>query len=84
MTPVTEHKAARILAGGRLKITSLGADGITAICLGDTADSAYEVGQDPGGWRCSCPARRECSHIRALKLVTVFNLRRPARTGETE
>ena len=77
MTLVTEEKAARILASGRLKVISAGGDRITATCFGDTADSVYEVGQDPGGWHCACPARRECSHIRALKLVTVFNLQRP-------
>jgi len=76
VTPGTEQKAARILACGRLT-TSLVGDGITAVCFGDTGD--YEVGHHAGGWHCACPARRECSHIRALKLVTVWNLPRPPR-----
>jgi hypothetical protein len=76
MNPATEQKAGRILAGGRLKVTSAVGDCITATCFGDTA--AYEVGLDVSGWYCSCPARRECSHVRALRLVVVWNLRRPA------
>lgn len=77
MTPATEEKAARMLSGGHLKIHTASTDYISAVCFSSTSQVAYEVSRDPGGWHCTCPARQECSHIRALKLVTVWNLRWP-------
>lgn len=77
MTPATEEKAARILSTGRLKVGQLGEDTITAVCFAESEDILYEVTFGAGGWRCTCPARRECAHIRALRLVTVWNLRWP-------
>jgi len=77
MTPATEQKAAAILAGGRLTVVEVTAGDVQAVCLG-SAGQVYRLGLDAGGWGCSCAARRECSHLRALKLVTVWNLRRPA------
>lgn len=67
----TEAKAARYLAEGRLTITAVTGDYVTAICRGD--GEFYHLGHTPGwGWRCSCPARRDrCSHLIALRSVTV-------------
>ncbi len=75
-----EAKAARLLAGGRVTVTSVTGDHVSAACQGDTG--AYDLGYDPrrpGGWWCSCRASangRTCSHLLALQLVTVR--RRPA------
>lgn len=70
-----QTKAARLLASGRVTIRRLNDDVIVADVRGDSAD-VHEVGWDPEGWRCSCPAVGRCSHVRALMLVV---LRAPAR-----
>ncbi|HEX6520945.1 MAG TPA: hypothetical protein VF070_13180 [Streptosporangiaceae bacterium] len=75
MTPAAEQKAAAILTEGRLTITYLSGDWITAKCTGSSG-TGYDTGHDPGGWNCTCPAHRECSHIIALKRVTLASPRR--------
>lgn len=69
-----QTKARRLLSEGRVTIRSLTSDRIVADVRGDSAE-VHEVGWDPDGWHCSCPARR-CSHVRALMLVA---LRSPVR-----
>jgi uncharacterized Zn finger protein len=70
----TAGKAARYAAEGRLTVTRLDGDELTATCLGGNG-AVYDLGHTPGrGWWCSCPAWSECSHLVALQLVAV---RRP-------
>lgn len=78
MTPATEAKAARILASGALKVVYLVGTEIIATCRSMSGAALYTLGSNAGGWHCSCPARRECAHLRALKLVAVINLRAAA------
>jgi hypothetical protein len=62
-------KASRYLAEGRLTVTSVNGDRVTAWCRGD--GEVYELGHDLArGWYCGCPARRDCAHLAALRLVT--------------
>jgi hypothetical protein len=66
-------KAARYLQEGRLIVTSVNGDRVTAWCRGD--GEVYELGHDLArGWYCGCVARTDCSHLTALRLVTT---RRP-------
>ena len=69
------EKGRILLAEGRLTVLKVGDeyDGlIQAVCRGDSA-KVYDLGYDPRKreWRCTCEARGECSHLIALKLVTV-------------
>jgi hypothetical protein len=73
-------KARRYLTEGRLLVLEVGLDQITAFCRGDGA--FYRLGYAGGDWRCDCPARtRRCSHLRALRLVTVAYPRDLIRAG---
>lgn len=62
-----EAKARRYLVEGRLVVSAITGDDITATCRGQ--GGSYDLGHD-GGWWCSCPARRRCAHLIALQLVT--------------
>jgi hypothetical protein len=67
-------KARRFLAEGRLLILEVAVDRIAALCRGDT--DLYSLGYAADEWACDCPARsRRCSHLQALHLVTVADLR---------
>ena len=68
-------KGARYLTEGRLIVTGVLGDHVTAVCRGN--GEKYDLGHTTGrGWHCSCPARTDqCCHLTALKLVTT---RRPA------
>lgn len=66
-------KGRRMLAEGRLTVERLTPSGlIVARCRGDSG-AVYALGFDPDGseWRCTCPSRGRCSHLRALQLVVV-------------
>ncbi|HEY1701190.1 MAG TPA: hypothetical protein VGG75_15910 [Trebonia sp.] len=64
------NKAHRLLTSGRVLIVRVRLDLIIAIVQGDTG--SHDVRHDPSGWSCSCAAKRaNCSHITAVKLVTV-------------
>lgn len=69
------EKSLRLLQEGRLMVTKVDPDRrlVVARCRGDGA-SVYTLGHDPGTneWRCTCEARGECSHLKALKLVVVI------------
>ncbi len=65
----TDEKAARLLTSGNLRITRLDENHVHAEVRGD--HETYDVLYFDGRWRCSCPARTDCSHLRALWLVTV-------------
>jgi uncharacterized Zn finger protein len=65
-------KAVRLLRDGRLTVLRVDGDHVEAECAGDTG--TYRLGHDPGrpgGWWCTCPARRTCAHLAALHLVAV-------------
>lgn len=77
MTTTMERidKARRLLIEGRLTVEKVdtGRGMVYATCRGDSG-TVYQLGFDPrgqGSWRCSCPARTTCAHLRALQLVTV-------------
>ena len=69
-------KGRRMLTEGRLTVTrinnSMDSDGvISGRCRGDDG-AVYSVRWTlHGGWHCTCPAKGNCSHLVALKLVTV-------------
>lgn len=66
-------KARRYLTEGRLTVHTLTPDLIAASCRGDSAVE-YRVHWEPPGWKCTCPAHTPaCSHVRALKLVTLVD-----------
>lgn len=65
-------KAARYLVSGRLVVALVTADEIRASCRGDSG-SVWELGCTGASWWCSCPARGVCSHLTALKWVTLVN-----------
>jgi uncharacterized Zn finger protein len=64
-------KAARYLTEGRLTIEYVVGDTVRASCRG--SGELYRLGHEPGrGWWCSCPVRTDqCSHLAALRSVTV-------------
>lgn len=65
----TDDKARRLLSTGKLRIVRMDKDFIHAECKGDNA--VYDLFYKDEHWYCSCPARIDCSHLRALWLVTV-------------
>lgn len=66
-------KGRRYLTEGRLTVHTVEDDLIVASCRGDSA-VVYRLTWDPGGWDCTCPAVTDkCSHLRALRLVTLVN-----------
>lgn len=62
-----DAKAVRYLATNRLIVVEVSPDRIRAWARGERT---YRLGLDGAEWWCSCPARRECAHVRALQLVT--------------
>lgn len=68
-------KAARLLTSGAVTIVRVDGDLVDARVRGDSG--TYMVRRDPAGWWCSCPVRRpDCSHITAVRLVTVATIGR--------
>lgn len=68
----THDKARRLLTEGRLEVERRDGAVIVASCRGDSGEQ-YRLGHDPARaphWRCTCPARTACSHLKALWLVT--------------
>ena len=66
------EKAKRLLLFGRLRVTHVDGNVIQALCRGDSGE-VYHLGHDPSDvsfWSCDCPARTDCSHLRALWMVT--------------
>lgn len=61
-------KARRLLRDGQLRVGEVHGGRVRATCRGDSAD--YAITREPGGrFRCDCPARAVCAHLRALALV---------------
>jgi len=75
-----DAKARRYLVEARVRILHCDEEAgiIEAEVRGDAR--LYAAGRDPEGWHCSCAARtRDCSHVRALRLVTILEPREDAR-----
>jgi uncharacterized Zn finger protein len=64
------HKAMRLLVAGRLRVLRVEGELVVAECRGDSG-AVYKLGHDPRKkqWRCTCPARTDCSHLNALWAV---------------
>lgn len=64
------HKALRLLTQGRLRVLRVEGELIVAECRG-VSGSIYKLGHDPRKkqWRCTCPAKTDCSHLNALWAV---------------
>lgn len=66
-----------------LLVLEVAVDRVAALCRGDTG--LYSVGYAADEWACDCPARsRRCSHLRALRLVTVADPRHLGRQHSSE
>lgn len=72
MTATLERvsKASRLLIDGRLLIERVDRLFVKASCRGDSGE-VYKLGWDGARWFCNCEARGDCSHLRALWMVTV-------------
>jgi uncharacterized Zn finger protein len=65
-----EAKGRRYLLEGRLHVRAVTDRHIAATCRGD--GEIYYLSGDEQGWSCSCPAATlRCSHLVALRLVTI-------------
>lgn len=66
-----QAKALRLLVEGRVAIRSVHMDEavIHAYVRGDSGRTRF-VRYHVGRWSCPCPARGDCSHIKAVQLVT--------------
>jgi len=64
------HKAMRLLTSGRLRVVRVEGPLIVAEIRGDSGVT-YSLGHDPRKkqWRCTCPAKTDCSHLNALWAV---------------
>jgi hypothetical protein len=74
------EKARRYLVEGRVIVTTAGPDHVAATVRGD--GHLYHCGFARGHWHCTCAAGRDCSHRRALRLVTAPDLDRYPTTQE--
>jgi uncharacterized Zn finger protein len=64
-----EEKAERLLLDGAVTILSVPmSDALSAVVHGD--HDVYSVYRETDRWRCTCPARKKCSHIEAVERVT--------------
>jgi uncharacterized Zn finger protein len=68
-----QAKARRLCAEGRVTVRTVTDLAIVAKVRGDSA-AVYHVTWSPGGWSCSCPSLRRCSHIGAVQLCTLAPL----------
>jgi uncharacterized Zn finger protein len=60
-------KAQRYLCEGRVILTEVARGKVAASVRGEGA--IYRTGYN-GEWWCTCPAVRDCCHVRALRRVT--------------
>lgn len=78
-----ETKAIALLTEGRVQITFAGEQFVRARIRGDHGIYDTQWHRNTG-WSCSCAAHGECSHRRALGLVTMHSVGRLLdRTGPT-
>lgn len=69
----TWAKAFRLLVEGKVRVTFVSEAGylIHATVQGDHATYFVDYGlSQQDRWTCSCPARTDCSHMRAVQQVT--------------
>ncbi len=69
MTETVADKADRLLTTRCVQVKACGPETVVAVVRGDT--SVHDVDLHRGRWSCSCAARRNCSHLEAVWLVTV-------------
>lgn len=76
-------KARRYLTEGRIIVTGVGTETITALCRGDGV--VYQLGWNAtDDWLCDCKAMSpRCSHLLALKLVCIATKPHPDKHTET-
>jgi hypothetical protein len=70
MRETTRGKARWLLVANAVNVRLVTADRIVAFVRGE--HGTYGVELSPDGWHCGCPSFRPCSHIEAVKLVTVL------------
>lgn len=63
-------KAKRLLQEGRVMVRAANGSSVDALVRGDSA-SLRHVCYEFGNWSCDCAYRGDCSHIRAVRLVTL-------------
>jgi uncharacterized Zn finger protein len=64
------NKGRRYLVEGRLRIQAVSDRHVAAVCRGDSG-VMHQLAVDHRSWSCSCPAAGGCSHLVALRLVTL-------------
>jgi uncharacterized Zn finger protein len=62
-----------MLLEGRVRILRVDGDLIVAECRGDSG-AIYEI-THAARWSCTCPARTDCSHLRAVWRVVAVEER---------
>ena len=66
-------KAGRYLTEGRLILTAVTANTVSALARGD--GRIYEISGHGNVWSCTCPARSlNCSHLLAVRRVVAINV----------
>jgi len=63
-------KARRLIDEDRVQIVVAGHDRVVAHVRSDHSGVVDVEGQR-GSWSCTCPARRRCSHVEAVRLVVI-------------
>lgn len=63
-------KAGRLLRTGRVTVLAVDLDQVLADVDGDSGRYQVAWRSDTGRWTCTCPARGDCSHVLAVKLIT--------------
>lgn len=67
----TWTKAFLMLVEGRVRVTFVANNVIHATVTGDNGSYFVDYGLSRAQrWHCSCPARADCSHMRAVQQVT--------------
>lgn len=80
MREAVDAKARRYLSDARVRVLHCDEEAaiIEAEIRGDSR--LYSTGRDADGWFCSSAARTvDCSHVRALRLITILEPRETAR-----
>jgi uncharacterized Zn finger protein len=73
MRETVAEKARRYLTEGRVIVTDARPGQVSAVIRGDGA--VWLTGYRSGTWTCSCPNRTDCTHRRALRLITAPDIK---------